>query len=359
MTLVSGPSQSSAYFSGMQDDDVKGKGPAGSHSAVPPNGDAAHKLPETQLPDDIVDRIHQLEKKYTAMGQDMRSYLDGLIHSDFLTYWDYIHLDTLLSLQNPRTAVPDEKIFILYHQITELYFKLILNEIHQIADDPALTGETVAMRMKRCINYFRHLTESFSIMIDGMEKEQFLAFRMALLPASGFQSGQYRMIELTSTTANNLVVWRERERLATETDPQVLLDHLYWQWGGRELASGKKTLTLNQFLLKYSEPFRGLIVDFRDKNLWARFQSLREIERTDELTNMFRDFDHLVNVAWPLVHLKSAARYLNRKPEVIAATGGTNWQKYLPPNEQQLIFFPELWKEEEIRAWGTKTNYPV
>ena len=66
------------------------------------------------------------------MGQDLSSYLDGLLQSDYLTYWDYIHLDTLLSLQTPKTAFPDEKIFILYHQITELYFRLILNEIEQI-----------------------------------------------------------------------------------------------------------------------------------------------------------------------------------------------------------------------------------
>jgi tryptophan 2,3-dioxygenase len=50
--------------------------------------------------------------------------LDGLLYADFLTYWDYIHLDTLLSLQSPKTPFPDEEIFIIYHQITELYFKL-------------------------------------------------------------------------------------------------------------------------------------------------------------------------------------------------------------------------------------------
>ena len=65
----------------------------------------------------------------------MGSYLDGLLHERYLTYWDYIHLDTLLSLQIPKTHFPDEEIFIGYHQITELYFKLIIHEQKQIIDD--------------------------------------------------------------------------------------------------------------------------------------------------------------------------------------------------------------------------------
>jgi len=307
------------------------------------------------LPDDIIQRIHTLEEKYAAMGQDMRSYLDGLIHSDYLTYWDYTHLDVLLSLQNPRTTFPDEKIFILYHQITELYFKLILNEIEQLAFSPGLTGEVFKLRIRRINNYFRHLTDSFSIMIDGMEKEQFLQFRMALLPASGFQSAQYRMIEMASTDPHNLVAWSERDALRQEPDFQVLLDNLYWQRGGRELSTGRKTLTLRQFLAKYSKTFLELMDRYRDHHLLARYHSLPDGERDEELTNLLRHFDQLANVEWPLVHLKSAARYLNRDPDVIAATGGTNWQKYLPPVHQQLIFFPELWTEHQIRDWGKGT----
>jgi tryptophan 2,3-dioxygenase len=72
-----------------------------------------------------------LQEKYNAMGQDMTSYLDGLLHADFLTYWDYIHLDTLLSLQSPKTPFPDEEIFIMYHQITELYFKLPCTSVNK------------------------------------------------------------------------------------------------------------------------------------------------------------------------------------------------------------------------------------
>src|ERR1700744_3962334 len=154
---------------------------------------------------EIEQRLQLLQEKYEAMGQDMISYLDGLLHADFVTYWDYIHLDTLLSLQNPKTPFPDEEIFIMYHQITELYFKLALHECKQIAEKQPLTTDFFAARVRRINRYFEALIQSFEIMVDGMEKEQFLNFRMSLLPASGFQSGQYRLIEIYSTDFINLV----------------------------------------------------------------------------------------------------------------------------------------------------------
>ncbi len=83
----------------------------------------------------IASQLEKLEEKYMDSGQDLSSYLDGLLYERYLTYWDYIQLDTLLSLQVPRTHFPDEQIFIMYHQITELYFKLILHEQKQIVDD--------------------------------------------------------------------------------------------------------------------------------------------------------------------------------------------------------------------------------
>ena len=88
----------------------------------------------------VLDRLEQLRDKYAAMGQDLVSYLDGLLHADFPTYWDYINLDTLLSLQHPVTPFPDEEIFIIYHQTTELYFKLSLHELRQLHSSQQLSG---------------------------------------------------------------------------------------------------------------------------------------------------------------------------------------------------------------------------
>lgn len=67
---------------------------------------------------------------------------------------------------------------------------------------------------------------------------------------------------------------------------------------------------------------------------------------------MLRQLDVNVNINWPLVHYKSAARYLGSDGKDIPATGSTNWQKYLPPRFQKRIFYPELWTEEEKNEWG-------
>lgn len=301
---------------------------------------------------EIEERLARLQEKYEAMGQDMTSYLDGLLYADFLTYWDYIHLDTLLSLQSPKTPFPDEEIFIIYHQITELYFKLALHECKQIAEAQPLTVDFFTARLKRINRYFGALTQSFEIMVDGMEKEQFLKFRMSLLPASGFQSGQYRMIEIYATDFINLVDKDKRAELLNASIEDQF-DFLYWKFGATELSTGKKTLTLKQFEKKYSKTF----IDLGRANVHLNFNALAtqfEVtgQLTPELKNELKQLDINVNVNWPLSHYKSAVRYLNREPEEIKATGGTNWQKYLPPRFQKRIFYPSLWTADELDNWG-------
>ena len=154
---------------------------------------------------EIEERITKLAKKYDASGQDLLAYLDGLLYADYITYWDYIHLDTLLSLQNPRTSIPDEEIFIMYHQITELYFKLSLHEMEQLRDMEEITPDILKEKVLRINRYFGALTHSFEVMTQGMDRQQFLQFRMSLIPASGFQSVQYRLIEVAATDFINLV----------------------------------------------------------------------------------------------------------------------------------------------------------
>lgn len=298
----------------------------------------------------LAEQLKKLQQKYAVMGQDLSSYLDGLLYSDYLTYWDYIHLDTLLSLQNPKTRFPDEKVFIVYHQITELYFNLILWEIEQVADRESLTEEFFITRVDRINRYFEALVNSFTIMVDGMEREQFLKFRMSLLPASGFQSAQYRLIEICSTDLINLVHLEFRESLLEYSDIEQQVEHLYWRSGATELASGKKTLTLQQFEEKYLKTFRETGMKYRTRNLRKLYQN--NFPDSVAVKERLKQLDQLANVLWPLAHLKSAGRYLHRDPDDIKATGGTNWQKYLPPRFQKIMFFPELWSESEKQEWG-------
>lgn len=302
----------------------------------------------------VLERLKQLQDKYAAMGQDLTSYLDGLLHADFPTYWDYINLDILLSLQQPVTPFPDEQIFVIYHQITELYFKLSLLEIEQIHAETNLDAATFLERVNRVNRYFENLVRSFDIMVHGLDHEQFLKFRMSLLPSSGFQSVQYRLIEIACTSLDRLVHRELRDEHADYTFDQVdsLFDVLYWRRGASELASGEPTLTLKQFEKKYREH----IVQFGEEryytNLRRKWLSLDPEHQTDELKDALRTLDELVNVHWPLSHYRSAVRHLQKDPIDIAATGGTNWQQYLPPRFQTLLFFPELWTEQEQAEWG-------
>ncbi len=304
----------------------------------------------------LLEQLKKLQDKYAVMGQDLSSYLDGLLYADYLTYWDYIHVDTLLSLQNPKTQFPDEQVFIVYHQITEIYFKLILTEIEQIAQKKDLTKTFFEARLKRMIRYFQQLENSFDIMVDGMEREQFLKFRMSLLPASGFQSAQYRMIEICSTPLINLVAEEERKNVDDTTNTENKIENIYWRFGATELASGKKTLTLKQFEEKYLQTFIKLGQEYASTNLYTIYQSNFAQEKDENLINLMRQYDLLANVKWRMAHLRSAGKYLQKSPEDIKATGGTNWQKYLPPRFQRILFFPELWSTEEKENWGRHAN---
>ena len=305
---------------------------------------------DSSLDPKLQELLVKLQQKYAVMGQDMSSYLDGLLHSDYLTYWDYIHLETLLSLQNPKTQFPDEKVFITYHQITELYFNLVLWEIEQIVAREKLEKPFFIARLERIIRYFKNLTDSFDVMTDGMERDQFLKFRMSLLPASGFQSAQYRMIEICSTDMIHLVDIQHRAAMETDSDIVQQVEKLYWRSGATELSSGKKTLTLQQFEEKYMKRFQELGMQYRDQNFWKLY--VKNFSGDADVISRLREYDLLANVFWPLAHMKSAGRYLHKDPDDIKATGGTNWQKYLPPRFQKITFFPALWTNQEKADWG-------
>jgi len=308
---------------------------------------------KTDIDHKIALQLKKLEEKYSMTGQDLSSYLDGLLYADYLTYWDYIHLDTLLSLQTPRTNFKDEPIFIMYHQITELYLKLILSEIEQIADNEDIEATFFLKRIERINNYVSHLESSFSVMIDGMEKEQFLKFRMSLLPASGFQSGQIRMIELCATDTQNLVRPSDLKKMKDNRDVSELMDNLYWKSGATDLKTGKKTLTLIQFEEKYMDQFKQTSIDYSRKNLSQLYQNnFTDSDNAQAIRDALRKFDVLMNISLRLAHYKLAVRYLHNDPEDIVATGVTNWQKYLPQSCQKNMFFTKLCTEQDRENWG-------
>jgi len=301
----------------------------------------------------IRSQIAKLEDKYKDSGQDLSSYLDGLLYQRYLTYWDYIHLDTLLSLQVPRTHFPDEEIFIMYHQITELYFKLILHEQKQLVDDKSQRPDFFMEKVRRINSYYTALISSFGIMIKGMEREQFLQYRMALLPASGFQSAQYRMIELYATPLENLVHHTERDSFSSKNSIEDLYENIYWKKGATDIATGEKTLTLKQFEYRYTPRLIRIARQVKGSTIYHKYLGLPKTDRENKhLLKALKALDLNANVNWPLMHMGSAHRYLGREGGEIEATGGTNWKEYLPPSFQKVIFFPTIYTKMELNAWG-------
>ncbi|GIV23927.1 MAG: tryptophan 2,3-dioxygenase family protein [Bacteroidia bacterium] len=297
------------------------------------------------------EKLEALRRKYSLLGQDMETYLEGLLYSRSLTYWDYIELDTLLTLQKPRTDFPDEVIFIVYHQITELYFKLIKVELELLSQESWQDERTLLKRLRRIESYFRHLAHSFEIMLYGMDSENFLRFRTALLPASGFQSVQFREIELMSTGLRQLLAPHHRDLKTDHIDE--LYNYIYWKYGNLDSRTGEKTLTLKIFEQKYDGHLRAMAHAWVEKNLNARLeQALTKGQVSDKLIQVFREVDVQVNIYWRFVHLRTAAYYLKSEEKALPSTGGTNWQEYLPPYNQGIQFFPSLWSEEEKAEWG-------
>jgi len=304
---------------------------------------------------EISKRIDLLKDKYDSIGQDLETHLDGLIQSKPITYWDYIQTDALLNLQVQRTLLPDEMVFIMYHQINELIFKMILWEIQQVSHHAAITTDFFVSRLMRISRYFDMLSESFTIMGDGMEKEQYLKFRDTLTPASGFQSAQYRLIEFYSTEIINLIDYRFRATINRNTPYEHAFEHLYWQAAGKDHKTGEKSFFLNQFEEKYKDLFIKTMEEYNTINVWSKFKSLPKKDQENiDLINAMRHYDYTVNVSWVMAHYNAANKYIGKSTdgEEIEATGGSDWRKYMHPKYQKRIFFPDLWSAEEFENWG-------
>jgi len=191
--------------------------------------------------------LKAIEEKYNELGVPVDTILEGLFWSTPITYWDYIQTDALLSLQNPRTTQPDEMVFIMYHQVNELLFKMVLWEIDQVAKSDEISADKFTMHLQRISRYFDMLCSSFSVMAEGMEPAQYLKFRTTLTPASGFQSAQYRKIEFASTELINLIDARYRETIDRNSSFKNAYNHLYWQAAGKKLYHRTKINLINSF----------------------------------------------------------------------------------------------------------------
>lgn len=305
------------------------------------------------MTDQTTNLIDALQEKFNAIDQKTDTHLEGLLWSKPITYWDYIQTDVLLNLQTQRTVLPDEMVFIMYHQVNELLFKMILWEIEQLCHTEKPSTVYFTEKLRRISRYFDMLTTSFDIMGDGMSIDQYMKFRNTLTPASGFQSAQYRLIEFSSTDLINLIDYRFRANIDRNTPYSHAFEHLYWQAAGKDYETGKKSFLILEFERKYKEKFLGFMEEYNTINIWQKFKQLPDSDQQNEiLVSAMRHYDYTVNITWVMGHLNAARKYIDSGQGSGEATGGSDWKKYMHPKYQRRIFFPELWSEEELKNWG-------
>lgn len=294
--------------------------------------------------------LTKIEEKYNALGENPETYLKGLLQSKPVNYWDYVEVDTLLTLQKPRTNFKDEEIFIMYHQINELILKMMIHEIKQIIYEKEITESFLITKISRLNRYVMMLISSFDVMREGMNYDDYNTFRDALTPASGFQSMQFRLVEIYCTNIQNLVTKDSLSKMNQDATIEEYFDKIYWKAAGTNRKTGEKTLTLREFEERYEHRYIALAKKVKGKTIENIIQNFEN--PSTELISIFKEFDTLYNVTWPLVHLNAASHYLDSKGENKAATGGSEWKKYLHPKYQKRIFFPSLLSEFEFENWG-------
>jgi tryptophan 2,3-dioxygenase len=298
--------------------------------------------------------LKDLESKFYLINQKTDTHLEGLVYAKPITYWDYIQTDALLNIQTQRTTLPDEMVFIMYHQVNELLFKMILWEMNQLCQNPKPPTEFFTEKLRRISRYFDMLTTSFDIMGDGMEVDQYMKFRNTLTPASGFQSAQYRFIEFASTDLINLIDYRFRATIDRNTPYEHAFEHLYWQAAGKDHQTGEKSFLILEFERKYKAEFLRYMEEYNTINIWKKFKQLpEEDQKNTNLVQAMRHYDHTVNITWVMQHLNTAKKYIESSGKGDGeATGGSDWKKYMHPKYQRRIFFPNLWSQQELDTWG-------
>ncbi|MDP4219368.1 MAG: tryptophan 2,3-dioxygenase family protein [Bacteroidota bacterium] len=289
-----------------------------------------------------------IEKLTARYGERAVDYIEGAAIRRELTYDDYIKVDTLLSLQQPLTEFHDEWTFMIYHQQTELWFRLLLHEMRfgisqLIATPPGMAKAMESVR--RANRIFGHLTESFDVLIEGLSSDQFLEFRKAFGASSGFQSAQFRAIEILAGLDRKAIKGQDNT--------------FYWERAARDKETGEPTLTLLNFKEKHlswlnqiyekREPhslrfaFEKVVADrlhIKPTNPQEFYQKFWQTN-DDELlrfANELLKLDELI-IGWKIAHLRSAAKHLAKVPR---GTGETNWAEYLAKSISDEKCFPEL-----------------
>ena len=268
--------------------------------------------------------------------------LEDSIHTDLdgrLTYGGYLRLDRLLSAQQPLSQPPhhDEMLFIVQHQTSELWLKLLIHELSAAVDhlrhDRVWQFGKVTARCKRVLD---QLTAQWSV-LETLTPSEYMEFRDILGPSSGFQSLQYRTVEflLGNKNAAMLKVFRHDAAGHAALDAVLQAPSLYDEFL-RYLARWGHPVPDRHVHRDWSQPHaldKALVPVFEriyeDTNRWWR-----EYQLCEDLVDLETQFQ-----LWRFRHMRTVMRIIGFKP----GTGGSSGVSFLR-RALDLTFFPELFE---------------
>jgi len=244
-----------------------------------------------------------------------------------LTYRDYLRLPQLLELQRPVGAAPEpERLFIVVHQVYELWFSVLLETV-EAARDALVAGRLREARrqLARAHAALRLFCAQFEL-LETLAPQEFAAFRDQLGSASGLQSVQYQEVRFLSGAKDpgylNAARWltaAERARLERRLNDPSLWDGYLGALAAHGLPTGSDEEIL--------EALAAIAADRDgDNDLWVLAEDLRTFET--------------LAATWRLRHLQIAARHLG---ELSGGTGGTAGVEFLRDRVGQR-YFPLLWR---------------
>ena len=242
---------------------------------------------------------------------------------DDVTYGSYLALEQLLSLQHPRSAHPDEMLFIVVHQASELWFKSILHELDLLIESfEKHEPEFALFRMGR-INALMRIVSAQLSALETLPPQHFAEFRTHLGSSSGSQSIQFRAIEAASGL-------REPHFMNVLQEHGAIPDVVQ-----RALARPTLQDLFMELLRAQGIELEALYVGERPTTLFFLAESLLEYEQQFGL--------------WRFKHVQLVERVLG---PLTGGTGGTLGAKYLARTIDQK-FFPALWAVR-ARFYGAK-----
>ena len=249
---------------------------------------------------------------------------------DRLTYNSYLRVDDLLAMQRLQSQPPhhDEMLFIIIHQVYELWFKLMLHELEAVMRYLDEDDSLRATRGLRRVHAIQHVLEQQVDVLETMTPHEFNAFRTLLNPASGFQSIQFRELEfLCGGGETKYLEHLEQDDLERRRLQRRLSEpNLYYALKRFLTRRGHHMATHDEIV----ESFRT-IYDDADRNVELYV-----------LLEAFIEFDERF-LLWRGRHIRMVERMIGHKP----GTGGSMGVRYLETTLQRK-FFPELWEVRTV-----------